>query len=107
VIGHALLAERILATVFVSRYENNRKLYFSVVWFTLLVGFFYFFTLFFARKLVKKLYLIKLLFWFCYYTPIKNYYYYLFSNYTHLCYLFPIISNIHITFRRQSVCSTR
>nr|CAD2136855.1 unnamed protein product [Meloidogyne enterolobii] len=32
-IGHVLLLERILATVFVSKYENNKKPYFSIVCF--------------------------------------------------------------------------
>jgi hypothetical protein len=37
IIGHVLLIERVLAT-FVNRYENYRKPYFSVVWFSVLVS---------------------------------------------------------------------
>nr|CAD2192287.1 unnamed protein product [Meloidogyne enterolobii] len=36
-IGHVLLLERILATVFVSRYENNKKPYFSIFCFIILM----------------------------------------------------------------------
>jgi len=40
-IGHVLLLERILATVFVSKYENNKKPYFSIVCFIIVVCFFW------------------------------------------------------------------
>jgi hypothetical protein len=45
VIGHVLLIERVLATVFVSCYENFRKPYFSIAWFIFLVGSIYFLTI--------------------------------------------------------------
>ncbi|CAK5080992.1 unnamed protein product [Meloidogyne enterolobii] len=36
-IGHVLLLERILATVFVSKYENNKKPYFSIFCFIIVM----------------------------------------------------------------------
>ena len=37
-IGHVLLLERILATVFVSKYEHYKQPYFSIICFLIMVG---------------------------------------------------------------------
>lgn len=37
-IGHVLLIERLIATIFVGTYESNKRPYFSIAWISLLVG---------------------------------------------------------------------